>query len=76
LLAQSVRDQANVLAYIDSFMVLGFAVIGVLLLRLLLRDPPARRTRLGGPAVVPALVSSVVRQADCRNEYLFTKLGN
>jgi hypothetical protein len=29
-----------VLAYIDGFMVLGFAVIGALLLMLLLRDPP------------------------------------
>jgi hypothetical protein len=31
-----------VLAYIDGFMVIGFAVIGVLLMLLLLRDPPAR----------------------------------
>jgi hypothetical protein len=29
------------LGYIDDFMVLGFAVIGALLLMLLLRDPPA-----------------------------------
>jgi hypothetical protein len=28
------------LAYIDGFMVLGFASIGVLLLMLLLREPP------------------------------------
>jgi MFS transporter, DHA2 family, multidrug resistance protein len=41
LLARSVQNQANVLAYIDGFMVLGFAVIGALLLMLLLRDPPA-----------------------------------
>jgi len=27
--------------HIDAFMVLGFAVIGALLLMLLLRDPPA-----------------------------------
>jgi DHA2 family multidrug resistance protein len=40
LLARSVQDQAYVLAYIDSFMVLGFAVIGALLLMLLLRSPP------------------------------------
>jgi DHA2 family multidrug resistance protein len=41
LLARAVQNQAYVLAYIDSFMVLGFAVIGALLLMLLLRDPPA-----------------------------------
>jgi DHA2 family multidrug resistance protein len=41
LLARAVQDQAYVLAYIDGFMVLGFAVIGALLLMLLLRDPPA-----------------------------------
>jgi DHA2 family multidrug resistance protein len=41
LVARSVQNQANVLAYIDGFMVLGFAVIGALLLMLLLRDPPA-----------------------------------
>jgi DHA2 family multidrug resistance protein len=41
LLAQSVQIQSNVLAYIDGFMVVGFAVIGVLLMMLLLRDPPA-----------------------------------
>ena len=41
LLARTVQKQAYVLAYIDGFMVLGFAVIGALLLMLLLRDPPA-----------------------------------
>ena len=41
LLARSVQNQAYVLAYIDGFMVLGFAVIGALLLMLLLRDPPS-----------------------------------
>jgi len=41
LLAQSVQIQSNVLAYIDGFMVVGFAVIGVLLMMLLLREPPA-----------------------------------
>jgi MFS transporter, DHA2 family, multidrug resistance protein len=41
LLARAVQDQAYVLAYIDGFMVLGFAVIGALLLMLLLRDPPS-----------------------------------
>jgi len=35
------ENQAYVLAYIDGFMVLGFAVIGALLLMLLLRDTPA-----------------------------------
>jgi MFS transporter, DHA2 family, multidrug resistance protein len=40
LLARTVQNQAYVLAYIDGFMVLGFAVIGALLLMLLLRDPP------------------------------------
>ena len=39
LLAHSVQNQANVLAYIDGFMIIGFAVIGVLLLMLLLRSP-------------------------------------
>ena len=38
---RAVQNQAYVLAYIDAFMVLGFAVIGALLLMLLLRDPPA-----------------------------------
>jgi DHA2 family multidrug resistance protein len=40
LLARSVQNQAYVLAYIDGFMVMGFAVIGALSLMLLLRDPP------------------------------------
>jgi hypothetical protein len=35
------ENQAYALAYIDGFMVLGFAVIGALLLMLLLRDTPA-----------------------------------
>jgi DHA2 family multidrug resistance protein len=47
LLAHAVQNQAYVLAYIDGFMVLGFAVIGALLLMLLLRDPP---THLQQPA--------------------------
>jgi DHA2 family multidrug resistance protein len=41
LLARAVQDQANVLAFIDAFMFLGFTVIGALVLMLLLRDPPA-----------------------------------
>jgi DHA2 family multidrug resistance protein len=40
LLADAVRTQANVLAYIDGFMVIGFAAIGVLLMMLFLREPP------------------------------------
>lgn len=44
LLARSVQIQASVLAYIDSFMIIGFAVIGVLLLMLLLRAPLAQPT--------------------------------
>jgi DHA2 family multidrug resistance protein len=39
LLARSVQTQAYVLAFIDGFMVLGFAVIGVLLVMLVLRTP-------------------------------------
>jgi MFS transporter, DHA2 family, multidrug resistance protein len=42
LLADAVRKQAYVLAYIDGFMVVGFAVIAGLLLMLLLRAPPAQ----------------------------------
>ncbi len=42
LLARSVQGQAYVLAFIDGFMILGFAVIGTLLLMLLLRTPPAQ----------------------------------
>jgi DHA2 family multidrug resistance protein len=51
LLADAVQKQAYVLAYIDGFMVLGFSVIGVLLLMLLLRTPPAQP----GPAAEPSL---------------------
>ena len=40
LLSGSVRAQAEVLACIDGFTVLGFTVIVALLLMLLLRDPP------------------------------------
>jgi hypothetical protein len=40
-----VQNQANVLAYIDGFMIIGFAVIGALLLMLLLRTPPDTRRR-------------------------------
>jgi MFS transporter, DHA2 family, multidrug resistance protein len=45
LLARSVQNQAYVLAYIDGFMVIGFAVIGALSLMLLLRDPQQIRSR-------------------------------
>jgi DHA2 family multidrug resistance protein len=44
LLAHSVQIQASVLAYIDGFMVIGFAVIGVLLVMLFFRDPPTLPT--------------------------------
>jgi DHA2 family multidrug resistance protein len=40
LLAHSVQTQAYVLAYIDGFMVIGFAAIVVLLMMLILREPP------------------------------------
>jgi DHA2 family multidrug resistance protein len=46
LLARAVQDQANVLAYIDGFMFVGFAVIGALVLLLLLRGPPAQKQAL------------------------------
>jgi DHA2 family multidrug resistance protein len=48
LLARSVEAQAYVLAYIDGFMIIGFAVIGTLLLMLLLRSPPAQSQPAGG----------------------------
>jgi len=44
LLAHAVQIQADVLSYIDGFMVIGFAAIGVLLLMLLLREPPGLPT--------------------------------
>lgn len=47
LLARAVQHQAYVLAYIDGFMFLGFAVIAGLLLMLLLRDPPAQPKPIG-----------------------------
>ncbi len=42
LLARSVQRQAYVLAFIDGFMIIGFAAIGALLLMLMLRAPPAQ----------------------------------
>ena len=42
LLAEAVQKQAYVLAYIDGFMVLGFATIVALLLMVLLRPPPGQ----------------------------------
>jgi DHA2 family multidrug resistance protein len=50
LLARSVQGQAYVLAFIDSFMIVGFVAIGVLLLMLLLRTPPAPPTPAARPA--------------------------
>ena len=44
LLADAVQTQAYVLSYIDGFMVIGFAAIGVLLLMLFLREPPGLPT--------------------------------
>jgi DHA2 family multidrug resistance protein len=44
MLARSVQIQANVLAYIDGFIIIGFATIGVLLMMLLLRNPPPQST--------------------------------
>jgi DHA2 family multidrug resistance protein len=52
LLARSVQNQAYVLSYIDGFMVLGFAVIGALLLMLFLRNPPQ-----ANPATIGAVPS-------------------
>jgi MFS transporter, DHA2 family, multidrug resistance protein len=40
LLAHAVQNQANVLSYIDGFMIIGFAAMVVLALMLTLRDPP------------------------------------
>jgi len=41
LLAQTLRRQAYVLAYIDGFMIMGVGVIAGLLLMIFLRSPPA-----------------------------------
>jgi DHA2 family multidrug resistance protein len=49
LLARSVQVQANVLSYIDGFMVFGFAALGALLLVLLLRSPPSQATSPARP---------------------------
>jgi DHA2 family multidrug resistance protein len=51
LLAHSVQNQANVLSYIDGFMLFGFATIGALVLMLLLKNPPAQPLILGSTAV-------------------------
>ena len=40
LLAHAVQRQASVLAFVDAFMILGFAVVVVLVLMLFLRTPP------------------------------------
>jgi DHA2 family multidrug resistance protein len=45
LLAHAVQTQANVLSFIDGFMIIGFAAVVVLALMLTLRDPP--------PSVLP-----------------------
>lgn len=54
LLAHSVQVQANVLAYIDGFMIIGFAVIGMLLLMLLLRAPEPQSSAPDRAAVARA----------------------
>jgi DHA2 family multidrug resistance protein len=54
LLARSVQNQANVLAYIDGFMVLGFVVIGALTLMLFLRSAPARLSLPSSPIAAPS----------------------
>jgi DHA2 family multidrug resistance protein len=53
LLAQSVQNQAYLLAYIDGFMVIGYTVMGMLVLSSFLRAPPP----LPGPPV-PVKVAS------------------
>ena len=50
LTAHAVQNQANVLSYIDGFMLLGFSALGALLLMLLLKDPPAQPLILGNPS--------------------------
>ena len=45
LLAGAVQRQAYVLAFIDTFMVIGFGMIAALLLMLLLRAPPVQSSR-------------------------------
>jgi hypothetical protein len=48
---------SDVLAYIDGFMIIGFAVIGALLLMLLLRTRPAGPLASpGGAIAAPALI--------------------
>jgi DHA2 family multidrug resistance protein len=49
LLARAVQVQANVLAYNDSFLAIGIAVICVLLLMLLLRTPASQKFTIGAP---------------------------
>jgi DHA2 family multidrug resistance protein len=53
LLARAVQGQAYVLAFIDAFMVIGFAAMGALLLMLLLRTPPALPEPPAGGAGTP-----------------------
>ena len=47
LLAHSVQNQANVLSYVDGFMLLGVAVLCALVSMLFLRNPPAQAAVLG-----------------------------
>jgi DHA2 family multidrug resistance protein len=61
LLAHTVQNQAYVLAFIDGFIILGYAVIGALLLILLLRNPPVG-TLFRTPASPRATDSSTAEQ--------------
>jgi DHA2 family multidrug resistance protein len=53
LLARSVQGQAYVLAFIDGFMIIGFAAICALLLMLVLRAPPAQPSSPARRVVAP-----------------------
>ena len=57
LLAHAVQNQANVLSYIDGFMLLGFSTLGALLLMLMLKDPPAQPLVLGSASVARPITS-------------------
>ena len=64
LLAQAVRGQAYVLAFIDGFMILGFATIAGLLLMLFLRTPPPQENSVGATAgAVPPPVTLMVPES-------------
>jgi DHA2 family multidrug resistance protein len=56
-LAHAVQNQANVLSYIDGFMLLGFSALAALFLMLMLKDPPAQPLVLGSAAVARPITS-------------------